>query len=75
MSILDTTTQVGRQYVYRLGDALISAGVLIEPREVLDFAERPHKWRPESDAWIALSRPAPGDPAWDAFTKKLEELE
>lgn len=49
----DTTTawETDHGTLVLFADVLVTTGCLIEPREVVDFFDRPHKWSPEFHAW------------------------
>ena len=60
-------------------EAFTFAGVLVRadrldtPQLVLDYFEKPYKWSPEHDNWVACDRPDLDDEGWTTFLKMLEE--
>jgi len=67
--IKDTRNQVA------LAHALNEAGWFENPREVIDFFEKPWKFDPEWILWESTGKPTADDDegAWGWFIKKLEQ--
>jgi hypothetical protein len=73
----DTTTawETDHGTLVLFADVLVTTGCLIEPREVVDFFDRPHKWSPEFHAWHRNGSPRGAeDHGWDDFLAALTVL-
>jgi hypothetical protein len=68
------------QFEFIMQDELIEfAHVLVEanwldtPKLVVDFFEKPHKWKSEFQTWDEFGRPRTDDAGWEAFVLAIDK--
>ena len=59
-----------RSYVTEFGRLLYEADILDIAPLIMDYFEKPWKWTPEHEAWVALDRPTPEGGDWDRFIRE-----
>jgi hypothetical protein len=64
-----------RSEVVEVGRMLVETDYLTNPTETLDYIEKPWKWTPERDLWVAAGRPDPTDPGWALFQARIDARE
>lgn len=74
--ITDQPWYTDHRELFAVAQMLTAADWLTTARDVVDFIEKPTKYIPERDLWIAHNRPvAVGAPGWAAFVEALDRLD